>query len=83
MDDLSYGTKEQLAFSIRLALADILSEDENQMVVLDDPLTNTDNTRLRKALDLLECYGRKVQILLITCDKSKYAGLNRKNMIEI
>ncbi len=82
-DLLSYGTKEQIAFSFRLSLGKILSEQEDQLVILDDPLANTDNPRLHRSIGVLEDYSDDLQIFLITCDKTKYSGLSEPNIIEL
>lgn len=82
-DLLSYGTKEQIAFSFRLSLGNILSEEEKQLVILDDPLANTDNPRLHRSIGVLEEYSKNLQIILITCDKTKYSGLSDPNIIEL
>jgi len=42
VDVLSFGTKEQIWYLFRLALGRLLSSEERQLVVLDDPLVNTD-----------------------------------------
>jgi len=82
-DLLSYGTKEQIAFSFRLSLGKILSEEEKQLVILDDPLANTDNPRLHRSIRILEEYSDDLQIILITCDKTKYSSLSDPNIIEL
>ena len=40
LDAESYGTVEQLALLVRLALGGLLAEDETQVAILDDPLAH-------------------------------------------
>src|SRR5262249_34354473 len=42
LSDLSGGEKEQVDFSVRLALAKQLARSERQLLVLDDSMTKTD-----------------------------------------
>ncbi len=61
--NLSGGEREQLYFAVRLALADVLAQNERQLVVLDDVLTATDSLRLGRVLDVLEESAKKLQII--------------------
>lgn len=82
-DVLSYGTKQQLAFLIRLALGEVLSKEERQLVVLDDPLTDTYVTRLKPALEILREASKKMQLVVLTCHPSQYSELADANMIRM
>ena len=53
VDQMSAGEQEQIYFATRLALAEVLSEKERQVLVLDDPLVNTDTERLARVLELI------------------------------
>ncbi|MFI3115936.1 MAG: AAA family ATPase [Clostridia bacterium] len=64
--ELSSGTKEQLYFSLRLAICDVLI-NENAPIILDDPFVFYDDTRTAKAMQLLEKIAEKRQVLLFTC----------------
>jgi hypothetical protein len=56
--DLSFGTREQLAFLSRLCLAEMLSEKERNLVVFDDNLVHTDPpNRYPNGLTLLTMRG--------------------------
>ena len=63
---LSQGAADQLYFAVRLAICDLLL-GENVPLVLDDALTNFDDTRCAAALELLAEKGKRQQILLFTC----------------
>ena len=43
---MSAGEQEQIYFATRLALADVLSPASGRLLVLDDPLVDTDADRL-------------------------------------
>lgn len=68
-DELSGGAKEQLAASIRLAMAEVLSGPYggHLPVLLDDTFSYTDNDNLNKVHMLLDHAADKgVQVILLT-----------------
>ena len=67
----------------RLALGRLLSSEERQLVVLDDPLANTDAIRLHQALQILEDRANDLQIIVMTCDVDKYNWLSNVNFISL
>ncbi len=73
-EELSWGAREQAVLVLRLALGRLLSRQEGHpwLVVLDDPLVNTDRIRADRALELLEVYGRELQILVLTAFPERY-----------
>lgn len=80
---LSFGTQEQVWCLFRLALGNILSSNEKQMVVLDDPLVNTDPVRMHHALQILNENAKNMQIIIVTCDVDKYNSLSDANFISM
>ena len=80
---LSFGTQEQIWCLFRLALGNILSSQDKQMVVLDDPLVNTDPARMHHALRILEENAKEMQIIVLTCDVDKYNSLTDANFISM
>jgi len=83
IDLLSFGTQEQVWCLFRLALGNILSGDEQQMVVLDDPLVNTDPVRMHHVLEILEENAKSMQIIVVTCDVDKYNSVVNANFISM
>ena len=83
LDILSFGTQEQVWCLFRLALGSVLSSGEKQLVVLDDPLVNTDPVRMHHALEILEENAENMQIVLVTCDVDKYRSLSDANFISM
>jgi DNA repair exonuclease SbcCD ATPase subunit len=69
---VSYGTKEQLSFLLRLAIAGQLSRKEPQVMILDDSFVNTDTERLPRLLDLIVENSGDIQFLIFTCKEGDY-----------
>jgi DNA repair exonuclease SbcCD ATPase subunit len=69
---LSFGTREQLSFLFRLAIAAQLSRKEPAVMVLDDSFVNTDLHRLPLLLDMLMKRDAEMQFLVFTCRPGDY-----------
>ncbi len=74
---LSAGAQEQLALMVRVALARLwhreLSEGETLPLLLDDPLSETDEERLPQVAKLLADAVREgLQVLIFTCRAAPY-----------
>ena len=80
---LSFGTKEQIWYLFRLALGKLLSSEERQLVVLDDPLANTDPSKMHRALQILKDRAKELQVIIITCDVDKYNWLSNADFISL
>ena len=75
----SIGTQEQMLLLARLALAQFLSSEGRQLVVLDDALVNSDRLRRRRILQLLEKAAKdRFQLLILTCHPEMYDQLPGK-----
>jgi uncharacterized protein YhaN len=80
---LSTGTAEQAYFSLRLALADMISKNRVPLF-LDDVFAHYDDERTKKGFMFLEEYSRLNQVLFFTCHKyssasDKYIPFPRNN----
>ncbi len=72
-DNLSIGTREQLAVLIRLAYADLLSEAGVPVtLILDDALVNSDDERRERMKAILYQASKRYQVLLLTCHGREY-----------
>jgi DNA repair exonuclease SbcCD ATPase subunit len=71
-ESLSFGTREQLAFLLRLAIARQLSRKEPQVMILDDSFVNTDAERLPLILDMISRGSEGIQFLIFTCRENDY-----------
>ena len=83
IDNISGGEQEQLYLATRLALADVLTRDERQLVVLDDVLTSTDAERLARVMVILEEAAQRLQILVLTCHPERYRGLKEASFFDL
>ena len=72
MEQMSAGEQEQIYFATRLALAEVLCEQERQVVVLDDPLVNTDTERMVRVLNLIKEESEHLQFVILTCHPGRY-----------
>ncbi|MGB5537628.1 MAG: hypothetical protein WBN08_17195, partial [Thiogranum sp.] len=71
--DLSIGTREQLAVLVRLAYADLLSEQGIPVtVILDDALVNSDDERRDRMKAILFQAAKRYQVLVLTCHEREY-----------
>lgn len=87
LESFSWGTQEQTLFALRLAIGDLLStqgpKPEPQLVVLDDALVNTDAGRHRRALELIESAGEKLQIFILTAFPERYRTLQKMKSFDL
>ena len=67
-DDVSVGTREQIALLLRLAIAEALGS----FVILDDHLTQSDPGRMAWIRGLLGEAAQKIQIVVMTCHPNAY-----------
>lgn len=65
--NMSFGTREQLVFLVRLAMGVLASGAERDLIVMDDRLVNADDERLRRMYHLLEEASASCQILFASC----------------
>jgi uncharacterized protein YhaN len=71
--DLSIGTREQLAVLVRLAYADLLSEQGMPVtVILDDALVHSDDERRERMKAILYQAAKRYQVLVLTCHEREY-----------
>ncbi len=68
---LSEGYKDMVSLSVRFALIDAMYEQEQPMVVLDDPFTSFDDDKIKEGLALLEKVSNNRQIIYFTCHTSR------------
>jgi DNA repair exonuclease SbcCD ATPase subunit len=80
---LSGGEREQVHFAVRLALAEVLAQEERPMVVLDDVLVATDSARLGRVIEVLESASQRMQVIVLTCHPERYARAAGATRIEL
>lgn len=82
-DALSTGAKEQLVILIRLATAQLVNPDDHVPVLLDDALGYSDQPRLRRMWSALGQAGRKSQVIVMTANPERYAGVGQLARIDL
>lgn len=70
---LSYGTMQQIYFSLRMAAGELFAGEKNLPLILDEPFAMYDDARTRAALKWLNGCGR--QVILFTCQNREEAFL--------
>ena len=81
-DLLSAGTRDVLALSLRLAMANHFLRDANGMLMLDDPLVDLDPRRQEKAAEAFRDFAEQKQVIIFTCHPH-HAELLGGNRIEL
>lgn len=72
VERLSRGTVEQIYFALRMAVIDLIAEEEYP-VILDDTFVYYDDVRLEHTLNWL--HENKKQVLIFTCQKREEEAL--------
>ena len=67
----SAGYKDLIYICMRFSLINALFKEENPFVVLDDPLVNLDEEKTKKALDVINKFAEKYQIIYFVCNESR------------
>ena len=67
----SAGYRDLMGFCLRLAFIDAVFTEEKPMLILDDPFTNLDDEKLKKARDLVREIASEYQVLYFTCSASR------------
>lgn len=82
-DSLSGGAKEQLGILARLAGAALVSHEDTVPVVIDDALGFSDPERLDKMGAVFNTVGDRGQVIVLTCQPSRYRGIAGAEVIEL
>lgn len=76
LDDLSSGTKEQIAILTRLAFARLFARKGRHMpIILDDALIYSDDDRIIKMFTALNRVAQDQQIIVFSCRKLAFQDL--------
>ncbi len=63
---LSQGTKDQLYFSLRIALSELLSGGRNLPLLFDESFYTSDEKRLKETIAVLQEIAQNTQVILFT-----------------
>ena len=77
---LSSGTYDQAYLSLRLAMTELMNEEETMPIFLDDVLSLYDDERTKAAMEFLKEYSRDTQCLLFTCHGNLKEIAEKKNI---
>jgi uncharacterized protein YhaN len=83
VEQLSGGAQEQLAIIGRLAAAALVDEEDGVPLILDDALGYADPTRTDRVNTLLADVGEQAQVIVLTCDPDRFAGVPDARTIRI
>ncbi len=76
VENLSYGTREQMGLISRLAYADLLREaGKPTLIILDDALVHSDAGRLAQMKRILFDAANRHQVLLFSCHPDNWRDL--------
>ena len=67
----SAGYKDLIYICMRFSLINALFKEESPFVVLDDPLVNLDEEKIKKALEVINIFAEKYQIIYFVCNESR------------
>jgi len=85
LEDLSGGAKEQMAILTRFAIAQLLSQggEQGAPVMVDDALGSTDAQRIRLMATLFAEIGKDSQVIVFTCEPSRYDRVPDSTLLDI
>ena len=78
LEQVSYGTMQQVYFALRLAAAGLLSGGSEVPIILDEPFAMYDEKRLESALRILS--GSARQVILFTCQSRELDILSKMGL---
>lgn len=83
IEQLSGGAQEQLAIITRLAAASLVDATDGVPLILDDALGYADPTRTDRVNTLLADVGRHSQVIVLTCDPDRFAGVPDARLLAV
>lgn len=82
-ESLSVGAQEQIALISRLACGMIVAPEGGIPIVLDDALGNSDRLRLEAMGAVLAMAGRECQVIVLTCQPSRYEFVGSAHVVPL
>lgn len=77
---LSGGTIEQIYFSTRIGIDQVIRNEEKHPLILDDTFIQYDDYRLKNILKFLYKESLKRQVIIFTCQKREMETLDKLNI---
>ena len=69
--NFSAGYKDLIYICMRFSLIDALFNSETPFVVLDDPFVNLDESKTSKALEIMNEFAKRYQVIYFSCNSSR------------
>ena len=82
-ESLSGGAREQLGILARLAGAALVAKEDTVPVVIDDALGFSDPDRLAKMGAVFDAVGDRGQVIVLTCQPTRYQGIAGAEVIDL
>ena len=80
LESLSGGTLDQLYLSLRIALSNIFSGNQNIPLIFDDSFVQYDSKRLNKSIEMLARESERRQVILFTCQEREAETAKQMNV---
>jgi len=77
---LSQGATASLAIAVRLSLAELYLKKAPAFLIMDDPFVDLDPDRRSASVKLLQKFGEKTQIILLTCHPGHAKEIGEKQV---
>lgn len=71
VNTLSTGYRDLVGICLRVALVDVMYENEVPTIIMDDPFINLDDEKLRAGSTFLKEVAEKYQIIYFTCSNTR------------
>lgn len=75
---LSAGTSDQVLLSVRLAVADLMSQGKRPPVIMDDPFVHFDPVRRQAGIEALKKIAGAYQVIVLTCHDYPEMAIEQK-----
>jgi uncharacterized protein YhaN len=71
LNTLSFGYRDLISICLRIALVDVMYQDEAPILIMDDPFANFDDKKVKASKKFIEKVSEKYQIIYFTCSNSR------------
>lgn len=68
---LSSGSRDLIGICLRIALVDAMYQEEEPVLIMDDPFISLDDRKVSACRNFLENLGEKYQIIYFTCSAAR------------
>ena len=68
---LSQGSRDLVDIALRMALVDVMYQDESPFIIMDDPFVNLDQDKVESAKEFIKEVAKNYQVIYFTCHSSR------------